>query len=80
MSPLTDWFCSDDNELSDVEDELAAAFENGIARGLNCRPSAGVDDPRELGDGEGFTGGTADGDGGSKSAIPSLCSTVSGGI
>lgn len=70
-------FCSEESELSDVEDEDAAAFAKGI---VSCVPSAGTDDPRGLGDGDGLDGGTADGDGGSKSAIPSLCSTVKGGI
>lgn len=40
--------------------------------------SAGVEEPRGLGDARG--GGTAEGDGGSKSDMPSLCSDVKEGI
>lgn len=42
--------------------------------------SAGVDDPSGLGDGETLGGGAADGEGGSRSDMPSLCSDVTVGI
>lgn len=63
-----------------MEEDDAAAFVKGRVRGLGCVPSAGVDGPRGLGDGEALNEGTAEGDGGSKSVIPSRCSAVNGGI
>lgn len=63
-----------------MDDEDAAALEKGRDRGLSCMPSAGVEEPRGLGAGDGFADGIAEGEGGSKSDMPSLCSDVSEGI
>lgn len=80
-SPLAEWFCKEERELSDVDEEDAAALLNGNVRGLGGTPSAGVAEPRGLGEGEGRAeGGTAEGDGGRRSEIPSLCSEVKEGI
>lgn len=70
----------EERELREVEEDEAAVLEKGSERGLSWEPSAGVDEPSGLGAGDGFEDGTADGDGGSKSDIPSLCSEVKEGI
>lgn len=72
---------SEERELSEVEDEEAAAFEKGRVRGLSWVVSAGVEEPNGLGEGDGFAeGGTAEGDGGRRSDMPSRCSEVKEGI
>ena len=63
-----------------MDDDEAARLVYGIARGLCCAASAGVDEPRGLGDGDALGNGIAEGDGGSRSDIPSLCSDVTVGI
>ena len=71
----------EESELSEVEDDEAAVFENGRVRGLSWVVSAGVEEPRGLDEGDGFEdGGAAEGDGGKRSAIPKRCSEVKEGI
>lgn len=52
----------------------------GSERGLSWAISAGVDEPNGLGECEALGGGTIDGEGGSRSAMPNLCSDVNDGI
>lgn len=73
-------FCSEDRELRDVDDDEAAMLVYGMARGLYCATSAGVDEPKGLGEGDALGNGIAEGDGGNKSDMPSLCSDVTEGI
>ena len=76
-SVVKEKFWREDKELSDVVDEDAAEFVNGIVRGLEYDESPG---PSGLGDGEGRECATADGEGGSRSVMPRRCSTVKEGI
>jgi hypothetical protein len=61
-------------------DEEAVKLVNGNVLGLSWITSAGVDEPNGLGDEEALGGGIAEGEGGSRSDMPSLCSDVTVGI
>lgn len=70
-------FCSEESELRDVDEEDAAGFAYGNARGLlrdrsPCERGLGEGDTREC--------ATAEGEGGRRSVMPSLCSDVKEGI
>ena len=66
--------------MSDVDDDEAAGLAYGVTLGLCCIPSAGVEEPNGLGVGDVLGSGTAEGDGGSRTDMPSLCSDVTVGI
>ena len=74
---MNEKFWREESELSDVEEDEAAEFKNGIARGLEWAPSPG---PSGLGEGDVRGCGITEGDGGRRSVIPNRCSDVRDGI